>query len=96
LICNHGDGASYFHYTIGLPFWGKPIYRRQTGSTSSVTSWYTFWTSEGDNSTSGSCYAAHYYENSDARLKHDIISISKSIKQFKFHNDERIYYGFIA
>jgi hypothetical protein len=46
IIANHGDGSSYYHYTIGLPFWSAPIYRRQTGNTSSVTSWYTFWTTE--------------------------------------------------
>ena len=46
IIANHGNGASYYHYTIALPFWGPPQYRRQTGSTSSVTSWYTFLTTE--------------------------------------------------
>lgn len=46
IIANHGDGSSYFHYTIRLPFWGEPQYRRQTGNTSSVSSWYKFWTEE--------------------------------------------------
>ena len=46
IIANHGNGASYYHYTIGLPFWSVPIYRRQTGSTSDVTQWYSFITEE--------------------------------------------------
>lgn len=46
IIANHGDGASYYHYTIGLPFWSVPIYQRQTGNTSSKTGWHTFYTSE--------------------------------------------------
>ena len=46
IIANHGDGASYYNYIIGLPFWSAPIYQRQTGNTSSKTSWYKFYTSE--------------------------------------------------
>lgn len=46
IIANHGDGASYYHYTIGLPFWSVPIYQRQTGNTSSKSGWHTFYTSE--------------------------------------------------
>lgn len=46
IIANHGNGASYYHYTIRLPFWGVAQYRRQTGSTGSVTQWYKFWTEE--------------------------------------------------
>lgn len=46
IIANHGSGSSYYHYTLRLPFWGVPQYRRQTGSTSSVTTWYDFWTKE--------------------------------------------------
>lgn len=46
IIANHGDGSSYYHYTIRLPFWSVPQYRRQTGNTSSVSSWYRFWTEE--------------------------------------------------
>lgn len=46
IIANHHDGASYYHYTIRLPFWSVPQYRRQTGSTSNVTSWYNFITAE--------------------------------------------------
>ena len=44
----------------------------------------------------GNMNAAHYYENSDARLKHDISSISQSIRKFRFNNDNKLYYGFIA
>ena len=46
IIANHGNGASYYHYTIRLPFQDVPQYRRQTGSTSNVTSWYNFITAE--------------------------------------------------
>ena len=46
IICNHGAGSTYYHYTIGLPFWDVPKYKRQTGSTSSVSGWHTFITSE--------------------------------------------------
>ena len=49
IIANHGDGASYYHYTIRLPFWGIPQYKRQTGSTSNTSAWYNFWTSENFN-----------------------------------------------
>lgn len=46
IIANHGSGSSYYHYTIRLPFWSEPQYKRQTGNTSSVSSWYKFWTEE--------------------------------------------------
>lgn len=46
IIANHGNGSSYYHYTIRLPFWSVPQYKRQTGSTSNVSSWYKFWTEE--------------------------------------------------
>lgn len=46
IIANHGSGSSYYHYTIRLPFWSVPQYKRQTGSTSDVSSWYKFWTEE--------------------------------------------------
>ena len=52
IIANHGDGSSYYHYTIRLPFWSVPQYRRQTGSTSNVTSWYNFITAENISSQS--------------------------------------------
>ena len=42
------------------------------------------------------CYAVHFYESSDARLKHDILPISQSIRKFRFNNDNKLYYGFIA
>lgn len=44
----------------------------------------------------GNVYAPHYYESSDIRLKHDISSISQSIRKFRFNNDNKLYYGFIA
>lgn len=46
IIANHGNGSSYYHYTIRLPFQSVPQYKRQTGNTSSVSSWYKFWTEE--------------------------------------------------
>lgn len=49
IIANHGNGASYYHYTIRLPFWGIPQYKRQTGSTSNTSAWCNFWTSENFN-----------------------------------------------
>jgi hypothetical protein len=46
IICNHGNGSSYYNYTIGLPFWGTPMYKRQTGSTDDTSNWQTFYTTE--------------------------------------------------
>lgn len=46
IICNHNDGASYYNYVIGLPFWSAPMYKRQTGSTSNISGWHSFITSE--------------------------------------------------
>lgn len=44
----------------------------------------------------GNVGATHFYESSDIRLKHDISSISQSIRKFRFNNDNKLYYGFIA
>lgn len=46
IIANHDNGSSYYHYTLRLPFWSVPQYKRQTGSTSSTSAWYKFWTEE--------------------------------------------------
>lgn len=46
IIANHGNSSSYYHYTLRLPFWGVPQYKRQTGSTSNTSTWYKFWTDE--------------------------------------------------
>jgi hypothetical protein len=46
IICNHGNGATYYNYVLRLPFGGSPKYKRQTGSTSDQTPWYDFLTSE--------------------------------------------------
>lgn len=46
LISNHGSGESYYNYTIGLPFWGSPIYRRQEGNKDSRSEWHKFHTTE--------------------------------------------------
>ena len=50
LIANHGDGSSYYNFTLGLPFWGIPIYQRKMGGTDS--GWQTFWTTENLNPSS--------------------------------------------
>jgi len=44
LICNHGDGSSYYHQILALPFWGVPQYQRMEGG--SNKGWQTFWTTE--------------------------------------------------
>ena len=62
LIANHGDGEIYYNYTIALPFWSAPKYRRKTGYSSggasadratnaaaSLSEWFDFVTSENYN-----------------------------------------------
>lgn len=62
LIANHGDGEIYYNYTIALPFWSAPKYRRKTGYSSGgagadratnaaaqLSEWYDFVTSENYN-----------------------------------------------
>lgn len=44
IIANHGDGSSYYNYTIALPFWDVPKYKRLEGGTED--GWHTFVTSE--------------------------------------------------
>ena len=44
LIANHGDGSNYYNYTIALPFWDVPKYKRLEGGT--ADGWHTFITSE--------------------------------------------------
>lgn len=46
IIANHLDGASYYNYVLGLPFWGTPIYKRQTGDVNSNSGWQKFYTTE--------------------------------------------------
>ena len=59
LIANHGDGEIYYNYTIALPFWGAPKYRRKTGyagdapaanratdAAAKLSEWFDFVTSE--------------------------------------------------
>lgn len=58
IIANHGDGSSYYNFTIGLPFWGVPIYKRLQGGTGN--GWHTFITSENISSQSVS-YANQAY-----------------------------------
>lgn len=44
IICNHGDGSTYYSQTIAMPFWGSPIYRRLEGGTD--RGWKKFYTEE--------------------------------------------------
>ena len=46
LIANHGNGETYYNYTIGLPFYDAPMYQRQTGNTSARSGWQKFYTTE--------------------------------------------------
>lgn len=81
IIANHGNGSSYFHYTIALPFWSAPMYRRQTGNTSSVTEWYTFISTENytnwlvpktGGTFSGAVTANRFYAGFDAGVPNSI------------------------
>lgn len=44
IICNHGDGSTYYSQTIAFPFWGSPIYRRLERGTD--RGWKKFYTEE--------------------------------------------------
>lgn len=44
IICNHGNGNTYYSQTIAFPFWGSPIYRRLEGGTDK--GWKKFYTEE--------------------------------------------------
>ena len=44
IICNHGNGSTYYSQTIAFPFWGSPIYRRLEGGTDK--GWKKFYTEE--------------------------------------------------
>lgn len=46
IIANHGNGETYYHYNIALPFWSSPMYQRQTGNTSAKSGWQKFHTTE--------------------------------------------------
>ena len=46
IIANHGNGETYYNYTIGLPFYDAPMYQRQTGNTSARSGWQKFYTTE--------------------------------------------------
>ena len=49
LIANHGNGQTYYHYTLRLPFWSTPQYQRKTGGsteTENRTRWFNFLTEE--------------------------------------------------
>ena len=69
LIANHGDGEIYYNYTIALPFWGAPKYRRKTGyagdaaaanratdAAAKLSEWYDFVTSENYNTILDNTY----------------------------------------
>ena len=44
IICNHGNGSTYYSQTIAMPFWGPPIYRRLEDGTD--RGWKKFYTEE--------------------------------------------------
>lgn len=44
IICNHGDGSTYYSQTIAMPFLGSPIYRRLENGTD--RGWKKFYTEE--------------------------------------------------
>ena len=44
IICNHGNGSTYYSQTIAMPFWSSPIYRRLEGGTD--RGWKKFYTEE--------------------------------------------------
>jgi hypothetical protein len=50
IVANHGDGASYYNFTLALPFYSAPKYSRQYGSVDNRSAWYNFYTEENANS----------------------------------------------
>lgn len=44
IICNHGDGSTYYSQTIAMPFWSSPIYRRLENGKD--RGWKKFYTEE--------------------------------------------------
>ena len=44
IICNHGNGSTYYSQTIAFPFWSSPIYRRLEDGTD--RGWKKFYTEE--------------------------------------------------
>ena len=50
IICNHGDGATYYNQTIRMPFWGIPQYSRLEDGTRK--GWFNFITDENISSQS--------------------------------------------
>lgn len=49
IIANHGNGETYYHYTLRLPFWGSPQYQRKIGgstATANRTRWLDIITEE--------------------------------------------------
>ena len=63
IIANHGNGETYYNYTIALPFWDVPKYKRLEGGTGD--GWHTFITSENISSQSVN-YAASAGSAGDA------------------------------
>lgn len=44
IVGNHGDGATYFHQILALPFWDSPQYQRRTDA--GDQGWHNFLTDE--------------------------------------------------
>ena len=90
IICNHGDGATYYNQTIRMPFWGIPQYSRLEGGTRK--GWFNFITDENissqsvnyassaGNATSAN-YLATYASNGDnvEALKSIFDTVPKSV-----------------
>ena len=63
LVSNHGDGATYYHQTIIMPFWGVPQYMRKEGGTNRGP--WTFWTEENYNPSN---HSGNYTANGFIRV----------------------------
>ena len=84
IIANHGSGETYYNFTLALPFWDTPKYKRLEGGTED--GWHDFLTSENyttwlvpktGGTFSGSVTATAFYQSSDERLKnfHDAVDV---------------------
>ena len=91
IICNHGNGATYYNYVLRLPFGGSPKYKRQTGSTSDQTPWYDFLTSEKTVSVlqggTGATTAAGARNNLDIYTFHGNVNINSNGQGFISFSD---------
>ncbi len=59
LICNHGNGETYYHQMLAMPFWGIPCYQRLENG--SLKGWKEFITEENFDSKMASYISSHTY-----------------------------------